>query len=491
MRPTNGRWFVLLLSALVIMWTVAACGGNTESTTAPPEASTQQATATEVPPTATPVAPTSTPRPPTPTPVPTDTPAPDPTPEVGADDGSALPDVPLPEDAEDVSYEFDEIVFTSPSDVETLVEFYRAALTTEGWQELSDFSLVEEEFAYAEFEQDAESITITIFGAGESSETTIDLSSAPSLAGATNDEGSAPAGVTIADWPTPPDATEVDVSGDTLSFKTALTLVDVAEFYRPTYESMDLDTSCLDDVADYTSVSCSFSNGDITVSFFAFEGFDATEVEIEVINYALGSSADSDDSGELGVEDEDGLPLPDDHSGYSAESGEFRRMVALSSPSDLATLVEFFETELASRDWTLDDAEETETETILRFSGADGELVVTLLAGDETEVVLVQRNPAAAEEAGVLPPAGQARLYLVNFTEDELTVTIDGETIQVPPSAGMESPDDAPQIDLSPGTYDVTTEVGGSSVTDEIVVGPDETWALLLDEQGALPMQMY
>ncbi len=396
--------------------------------------------------------------------------------------------MPLPEDAEGVSYEFDEVIFTSPSDVETLVAFYRDALFTDGWQELSDFSLVDEEFAYAEFEQDAETITITIFGIGESSETTIDLSSAPSLTGAMD---AASSGMTIADWPTPPDATEVDVSDDTLSFKTALSLVDVAEFYRPIYQSMNLDAGCLEDVADYSSVSCSYSNGDITVSFFAFEGFDATEVEIEVINYALESSADEDDSGELGVDDEDGLPLPDDRNGYSAESGEFRRTIALFSPSDLATLVEFYQTELASRGWTLDDAEETETEATLRFSGADGELVVTLLAGDETEVVLVQRNQAAAEEAGILPPSGQARLFLVNFTEDELTVTIDGETIQVPPSAGMESPDDAPQLDLPPGTYDVTTEVGGSSVTDEIVVGPDESWALLLDEQGALPLQMY
>ncbi len=214
-------------------------------------------------------------------------------------------------------------------------------------------------------------------------------------------------------------------------------------------------------------------------------------MEIEVINYALEFSADSDNSGELEMEDEDGLPLPADRSGYSSESSEFRRTVSLNSPSDMETLVEFYQTELAQRGWTLGDAEENAAETILRFSGPDGELVVTLQAGDETAVLLVQRNQAAAEEAGVLPPAGQARLYLVNFTESDMTVTIDGQTIAVAPSAGMESPDDAPKLDLAPGTYDVITEVGGGSVTDEIVVGPDESWALLLDEEGALPLQMY
>ncbi len=489
MRLVKSKWSVLMLVAVVLLWTLTACGGSNESATSTPEPSTPQpAAATELPPTAT-AAPTPTPEPATPTPVPTDTPTPVPDPEDGAGDASVLPDLPLPEDAEDVSFESDEVLFSSPSDVSALVEFFRAALTTEGWQELSDFSTVEDEFAFAEFEQGGESIALTIFELDGRSETSIDLSSSPSLTGGEDAASPAPAGMTIADWPTPPDATEVDVTGDTMSFKTVLSLADVAEFYRPYYAENDLDASCLEDVADYTSVSCSYSNGDITVSFFAFEGFGETEVEIEVINYALESG--EDDSGELGVEEEDGLPLPDDHTGYTSEGGEFRRMVAFYSPSDLATLSEFYQTELASRGWTLDEAEGTDTDATLRFSGDDGELVVTLLAGDETEVVLVQRDPAAAEAAGVLPPAGLARLYLVNFTESDMTVTIDGETVDVPPGAGMESPDDAPQVDLPAGTYDVTTEVGGSSVTDEIVVGPDESWALLLDEEGALPLQMY
>lgn len=294
--------------------------------------------------------------------------------------------------------------------------------------------------------------------------------------------------ITVADWPTPPDATEIEISDETLSFKTALLLTDVAEFYRPVYESQGLDASCLEDVGDYTSVSCSYSNGDMTVSFFAFEGFNNTEVEIEIVNYGQQSS---DDTGELGVTEEEGLPLPDDHTGYSSEGGEFRRMIALSSPSDVATLVAFFQSELANRGWTLDDSEETAAETVLRFSGSDGELVVTLTPGDESEAVLVQRNQAAAEEAGVLPPAGQARLYLVNFTTEALTVAIDGQTIEVSPNAGMESPSDAPMLDLPPGTYAVTTTAGGNSITDEIVVGPDESWGLLLDEFGALPVQLY
>lgn len=380
------RWVALPLTAVVLLATLAACGGAKESPAESVSAGARPAIATAAPPTATPIPPTATPIPATATPVPTDTPTPEATP-------------------------------TS-----------KAASAAE-------------------------------------------------------------VGMTIADWPAPPDATAVTVNDDTLSFKTALSLVDVAEFYRPFYDEQELDASCLEDVADYTSVSCSYSNGDITVSFFAFEGFGETEVEIEVINYAL--QADSDDSGELGVVEEEGLPLPDDHTGYSAEGGEFLRTVAVTSPSDLATLVAFYQVELASRGWTLDDTEGDDSQQILHLSGDEGELTVTITAGDETEVLLAQRDRAAAEAADVLPPAGLARLLLVNFTQSDMTVTIDGQTIAVLPSAGMETTDDAPRLDLPPGTYDVTTEVGDASVTDEIVVGPDESWVLLLDEIGALPIQIF
>ncbi|MCB0236889.1 MAG: hypothetical protein KDG58_22140, partial [Anaerolineae bacterium] len=62
-----------------------------------------------------PVPATATPVPPTATPVPTDTPVTD------MGETSTLPDVPLPDDAEDTAYEFEEITFTSPSDVATLM----------------------------------------------------------------------------------------------------------------------------------------------------------------------------------------------------------------------------------------------------------------------------------------------------------------------------------------------------------------------------------
>lgn len=508
MHLIKSKWFVFFLSSVVLLWALAACGGQAESNLPPiEERSQQEAAKTENTPTPTTAASTSTPVPPTPTPIPptptptsapTDTPPADSSPEENTVDTATLPDLPLPEDAQEVTFELDEIVFTSATDIETLVDFYRDALSNDNWAEQADFSQVDETYAFVEFDRGDEFIYITVIDFDGASEATIDLSSAPSLAGSAGDEGitTAPAdgsGYTIADWPTPPEAKEVNISGDKLSFKVSLPLADLAEFYRPTYEMMELDPGCLDDAADYTSLSCSLSSGDVTLNFFAFEGFDDTEVEIDFVNYALGSSTNSSggSSGELGVVDEDGLPLPDDYTGYTSEGTEFSRTVNVSSPSDLDTLLAFFQTELSGRGWTLEGSDQTSAEATLRFSGPDGELVVTLQSGGETEVVLTVRNLAAAKEAGILPPAGQARIYLVNLSDGELTVTINDQVIKLAAQAGMESPDDAPHLDLPPDTYEVTTQVGSSSVTDEVIVGPDESWGLLLDEQGALPTQLY
>ena len=516
----ESRWFVILLLSVVLSLALAACGGQEESSAPPADESTQQEAAeVENTPTPTKAPPTDTPVPPTPTDVPpTETPEPPPTPtepppaesmpeEDSSDDALAQTDsdmpLPLPDDARDATYEFGEILFVSPSGVEDLVEFYRDTLTADGWEEDTDFSDVTEDFAFVEFTQGDEFIYLTIFEFDGAIDVSIDLNSAPSLAGDLGDDdmvsmpsdSSGGFGYTIADWPVPPDATDVNVSGDLLTFKVAMPLAEVAEFYRPTYEMMGFSTDCLDDAAEYTSLSCSVGTGDVTLNFFAFEGFEdeTTEVEIDFVNYAVGSSFDSSDGtpGEFGVTEKDGLPLPNDYTYYASEGSEFGQNINIGSPSDLATLVEFFQTEMANYGWTLDDSEQADAEATLRFSGPDGTLVVAMQAGDETEIALTTRNPAAAEEAGILPPAGQSRIYLINFSEEELTVTIDGEVTTVEAGAGMESPDDAPYFDLPPGTYEVTTEASSGSVTDEVVVGPDETWGLLLDEAGALPVQVY
>lgn len=423
--------------------------------------------------------------------------------------GQAMPDLPIPADAQNLLYEPDaaQITFGSPSRVADLIEFYRQALPAQGWQEDEDFAVVTDTFSSIDFSQGEDTITLTLFDLAGSTEATLDLSSAPSLAAvvvaddtgdAGSDSPSPPADAptfTINDWPTPPEATDVNLAGETLSYKIAWPLAEVAEFYRPTYELMEFDTGCLDSAAEYTSMSCSLSDGNISLNFFAFESLDdQTEVEISFTNYnyPVDGSTSGDDSGELTAEEQDGLPLPSDHTGYSDENSDFSRRMTVTSPSDVQTLSDFYQAELPAYGWGLDAATQSGDSATLTFSGADGKLTVTLKpSGDETEAVLINKNQAAAAAAGILPLAGQVRIYLVNFSDGPLTVVINDQTIQVPAGAGMESPDDAPKLDLKPNTYQVTTKAGSSSVTDEITVGPDETWALLLTPEGAGPLQMY
>ena len=135
MRPVSSKWFVLVVSSVFLLGALTACGGKSEPTASPPEVSTQQPAATAVvPPTPAPA--TATPVPATATPVPTDTPV------ASMDEDSTLPAVPLPDDAADVVYEFEQVGFTSPSDVAALMTFYRDALSNDSWEEQTDLSLV-------------------------------------------------------------------------------------------------------------------------------------------------------------------------------------------------------------------------------------------------------------------------------------------------------------------------------------------------------------
>jgi hypothetical protein len=416
-------------------------------------------------------------------------------------DGADLTAFPLPDDAQDVTYEASEITFSNASALEDVVEFYRERLAAEGWQEQSDFSEVDESFAFVEFDREDEIIYLTVINFGDTNEAIIDLSEAYSWVGSPADEdladlpSDAPT-YTIADWPVPAEATEVDLSGEELTFKVAMSLVDVAEFYWPTFEMMELGTSCLEDVADYTSLSCSSSNGYVSLNFFAFEGLDdQTEVEISFTNTALDSDEDesgSSDSGELTAIDEEGLPLPSDYTGYAAESGGFRRGLTFTSPSDIPTLQAFYESELAALGWEIEETSEAEGVMTMTIGGAEGPAVLTLKpAGSETEGALFIKDTAAAKEAGIIPPAGQGRVYLINLSDQELSVLINDQTLKVPAGAGSESPDTAVKLDLRPNRYNVTTTSTSGAVVDEVTVGPDEVWSLLLDAQGALPLQMY
>jgi hypothetical protein len=73
----------------------------------------------------------------------------------------------------------------------------------------------------------------------------------------------------------------------------------------------------------------------------------------------------------------------------------------------------------------------------------------------------------------------------------EATVTINRQTVKVAAGAGMKGPDGA-IIDLPPGKYKVSAKLPGKPASeDEIEVGANQTWGILVGPGGVLPMQVY
>jgi hypothetical protein len=94
--------------------------------------------------------------------------------------GSGLEQLPLPTDAQEVTYdtELQEVTFTSTSNIDKLVEFYRQALPAQGWTEDDMIGLVDPSVAALEFAQGDASLSLTMlnFGAGENTEVTMSVS---------------------------------------------------------------------------------------------------------------------------------------------------------------------------------------------------------------------------------------------------------------------------------------------------------------------------
>ena len=97
------------------------------------------------------------------------------------------------------------------------------------------------------------------------------------------------------------------------------------------------------------------------------------------------------------------------------------------------------------------------------------------------------KNPGAAEKAGILPKAGQAKILFGNIrTPRKRRSRSTIQTIKVAGGAGTKAPD-GPMLDLAPGKYKYSIKLPGKTdVNDEIEVGADEIWGLMIGPGGVL-----
>jgi hypothetical protein len=415
--------------------------------------------------------------------------------------------------------------YTTASDFDAVIAFYREQMAAPEWQEVADMTVIEPEQARLVFANPAREMALVLdlapAGDGRTNVTAQPMTDEV-LAAASDpvptEEASIEAtqeiqaaGADMPELPTPTDAQDVNYEAETgyLSFNSPAKIDQLVEFYRQALPEQgwqeDEDLAFIQEDA-FASLDFTQGEASLTLTIFrlgeesevtnSLSGMDASVAAGDTGEIPTGTSDNGSADAELTAEDKDGLPVPDNYTNYSSEGSQFSRTVIVTVPADLTRVIEFYRSELPAQGWQEQvDAGWTETSAAaMAFSGDNGDLSVKLSqSGDEIEVTLALKDTAAAKEAGVLPPEGQVRLYFGNITEAAVTFSINQQEIKVDPQdPSQDSMEGVPNIDLPPGKYQFTLTLPGQpAMDDEIEVGPNETWGVLAGPGGALSLQLY
>ncbi len=450
-------------------------------------------------------------------------------PQVGDSAGEEIPTHLILADAQDVSYSagINKITYQSPSDIETVLEFYRRLLS--GWQE--NTSTMSETLVSIEFKHGEEFLFVDIADSTSDGLSYVNVAAhgAPSIVentgiaisvGEETTTGSAPddSVATIPAFLTPVDAQDVVYDADLaeITYTSPSDVETVIEFYRQSLPDEGWQEDEVFATVDETFASVMFNQGADSFNINIFS-MDITEVTVdmsfapslaEIIEggSSTGTETAPGDSGPLSLVEEEGFPVPSDYEYLSTMESPFAIIVTFGSPSDVDTLVDLYETELLGQGWEVTEHSLDGDVARLYFENGEQKLSIDLRVNDgeispdlagQTSVELTVKDPAAAAEAEILPPPGQARIMLMNAAEVNLMATINQQEFElIPIPMSTEFPKDPPSIDLPPGQYTLTTGTpDGSVVNEDFEVGldkeiaPDEVWAFILDADGMPPMQ--
>jgi hypothetical protein len=197
---------------------------------------------------------------------------------------------------------------------------------------------------------------------------------------------------------------------------------------------------------------------------------------------------------ELESEDSNGFPVPKSHTSSGSETTPFRHGLVADVSADMGAVLAFYRRELGKLGWKelTEGAILKSDQAVIAFSAPAGPAVLKLVhKGDDTSISLVMRDHDKAQKAGMAPKPGQARLMLGNVTNGEAVLTVNKQTLKVAAGAGAKGADGL-KIDLPPGKYKIGFKVVGQPASsDDVDVGPDETWGVLVGPGGLLPLQVY
>jgi hypothetical protein len=205
----------------------------------------------------------------------------------------------------------------------------------------------------------------------------------------------------------------------------------------------------------------------------------------------------------LEAEPDSVLPVPKQRTLRTLGTGKmpgsdapFRRELEASVPATLNSVLVFYRSELGKRGWkeTAEGAIAKPDRVQLAFTSPDGPATLKLgRSKGETSVNLVQKYPAAAAKADVVPKPGQSKLMFGNIGSSEATVSINKQTIKVAAGAGGPRSPRPPMIDLPPGKHRYAVKIaGGPARTNQIEIAAGDTWGVMIGPGGdVLPLQMY
>jgi hypothetical protein len=297
--------------------------------------------------------------------------------------------------------------------------------------------------------------------------------------------------------PLPPTSEAIEFNGNSgkLEFDSTSSVEALAAFYRAKMKALGWKEE--DSVINRANmVVLDFTKGEKDLSFTIMQLGSKVNVSASgsgliaaTINPTVPVAAQ-----DLEAEETGGLPVPTLHTMSEGNKSPFRRALTASVPAELSAVLAFYRRELGKRDWkeATQGAIVTPERVALAFTSPDGPAALKLgRKNSETTVSLVVRNQAEAAKAGILPKPGQAKILFGNALNAEAVVTIEKQAVKVPPGAGTKAPD-GPTLDLPPGKYKYAFKIASlPAQTEEVEVGADETWGLLVGPGAVLALQMY
>jgi hypothetical protein len=303
----------------------------------------------------------------------------------------------------------------------------------------------------------------------------------------------APASIPV---PATAEAVKFDGAEGSLAFGTASSIKSVVAFYRAAMKPLGWQAEA-SGIDKPNMVVLDFSKDGKDIELTVMRPIDKTEVEASgegLVNAAEKVAAASAPTAEdLAVEEMGGFPYPNNHTLAESEGTPLRRALTVETELDLKSVLGFYRQELGKRGWkeetgaTVGDANAT-----LNFTSPDGPAVLKLeRKDDKTNVSLVVSNQAKAKASGQMAKPGKVKAMFGNVLSKPVTITINKQSVKVPPGAGANGPG-GPTLELPAGTYKVTMKAAGQpDASADVTVGADEIWGFMAGPGGLMPMQIH